>query len=164
MTSAIDPTKPTTGNATTASVRTNFQAAKDEIEALQALTPLLLYYKKAIDLAAVATTPLDPVPNVPTYWRGLKVFLLLRSGKTTGSLAGNCRAPREIGGTMYNAFPLVGTSFDSGASVTAKVVEAATALLAQRFSGTPDVNITAASSTPCTCDIYLYGFALPLLP
>lgn len=34
--SAIDPTKPTTGEATTASVRDNFQAAKDEIEALDA--------------------------------------------------------------------------------------------------------------------------------
>lgn len=36
MTSAIDVTKPTTGNPTTESVRQNFAAAKDEIEALQA--------------------------------------------------------------------------------------------------------------------------------
>lgn len=35
MTSAINPTNPTEGAATTASVRANFQAAKDEIEALQ---------------------------------------------------------------------------------------------------------------------------------
>lgn len=39
MTSAIDPTKPVTGNPTTQSVRDNFQAAKDEIEALQGLIP-----------------------------------------------------------------------------------------------------------------------------
>jgi len=36
MSSAIDPTKPTTGTATTESVRDNFQAAKDEIEENQA--------------------------------------------------------------------------------------------------------------------------------
>lgn len=35
MTSAIDPTLPVTGAPTTASVRDNFQHAKDEIEALQ---------------------------------------------------------------------------------------------------------------------------------
>lgn len=37
MASSIDTTKPETGNATTASVRANFTAAKTEIEALQAL-------------------------------------------------------------------------------------------------------------------------------
>lgn len=36
MTSAIDPSKPTTGTATTESVRANFLAAKNEIEELQA--------------------------------------------------------------------------------------------------------------------------------
>jgi cell division protein FtsB len=36
MTSAVDPTKPTAGAALTADVRSNFQAAHDEIEALQA--------------------------------------------------------------------------------------------------------------------------------
>ena len=36
MTSAIDPSKPTTGTATTESVRANFLAAKTEIEELQA--------------------------------------------------------------------------------------------------------------------------------
>jgi len=36
MSSAIDPSVPTEGTATTESVRENFQAAKDEIEALQA--------------------------------------------------------------------------------------------------------------------------------
>lgn len=36
MTSAIDPSKPVFGNPTTASVRNNFQHAKDEIEQLQA--------------------------------------------------------------------------------------------------------------------------------
>ena len=36
MTSAIDPTLPTEGNAFTSDVRANFQAAHDEIEALQA--------------------------------------------------------------------------------------------------------------------------------
>ncbi len=36
MTSAIDPTKPEFGTPTTQSVRDNFQAAHDEIEALQA--------------------------------------------------------------------------------------------------------------------------------
>jgi hypothetical protein len=35
MASAIDPTKPITTSPTTQSVRDNFQAAKDEIEALQ---------------------------------------------------------------------------------------------------------------------------------
>jgi hypothetical protein len=35
MPSQIDPTKPTEGMASTADVRANFQAAKDEIEALQ---------------------------------------------------------------------------------------------------------------------------------
>lgn len=39
MTSAIDTTKPTTGNPTTQSVRNNFAAAKAEIEALQAQPP-----------------------------------------------------------------------------------------------------------------------------
>ncbi|MGL4230126.1 MAG: hypothetical protein ACRCWJ_02060, partial [Casimicrobium sp.] len=41
MPSAIDPTKPITGNPTTASVRDNFAAAKSEIEALQASTDSL---------------------------------------------------------------------------------------------------------------------------
>ena len=36
MSSAIDPTKPATGSASTESVRDNFQAAKDEIEQNQA--------------------------------------------------------------------------------------------------------------------------------
>lgn len=36
MTSLIDPTKPTTGSPTTASVRQNFEHAKTEIEELQA--------------------------------------------------------------------------------------------------------------------------------
>lgn len=36
MASAIDPTKPTTGNPTTQSVRDNFAAAKTEIETIQA--------------------------------------------------------------------------------------------------------------------------------
>lgn len=51
MTSTIDPTKPIEGNPTTESVRLNFQAAKDEIEALQALasplpdSPLLLGFQ-----------------------------------------------------------------------------------------------------------------------
>jgi hypothetical protein len=36
MASAIDPTKPTTGNPTTQSVRDNFTAAKTEIEEIQA--------------------------------------------------------------------------------------------------------------------------------
>jgi hypothetical protein len=35
MASNIDPTKPVAGTPTTSSVRANFQAAKDEIEALQ---------------------------------------------------------------------------------------------------------------------------------
>lgn len=39
MPSAIDATKPATGNATTASVRANFASAKSEIEALQAIIP-----------------------------------------------------------------------------------------------------------------------------
>lgn len=38
MASNIDPSKPTAGNALTSDVRTNFQHAKDEIEALQAGT------------------------------------------------------------------------------------------------------------------------------
>jgi hypothetical protein len=38
MTSNIDPTKPTSGTAFTADVRSNFQKAHDEIGALQAST------------------------------------------------------------------------------------------------------------------------------
>ena len=38
MVSAIDPTKPTSGNASTESVRDNFQVAKDEIEVLQSVS------------------------------------------------------------------------------------------------------------------------------
>lgn len=41
MASSIDDTKPTEGNATTASVRTNFGHAKTEIEALQAAVAAL---------------------------------------------------------------------------------------------------------------------------
>lgn len=41
MTSAIDPTKPATGNPQTADVRENFSAAKNEIEALQATVAAL---------------------------------------------------------------------------------------------------------------------------
>ena len=41
MTSAIDPTKPTSGHAFTADVRANFGAAKSEIEALQESAALL---------------------------------------------------------------------------------------------------------------------------
>ncbi len=42
MTSNIDITKPTSGNATTQSVRDNFAAAKNEIEVLQSTSPSAL--------------------------------------------------------------------------------------------------------------------------
>ena len=40
MTSSIDVTKPVSGSPTTSSVRANFQAASDEITALQAIAPV----------------------------------------------------------------------------------------------------------------------------
>ena len=53
MTSAIDPTKPVEGNATTASVRANFATAKSEIEALQTATTIpVVYNKNALPLPA----------------------------------------------------------------------------------------------------------------
>src|SRR5258706_2408680 len=55
MTSAIDPTKPSRGATTTAGVRANFRAAKEEIEALQAAGEA-----HASDLAAHAQDTANP--------------------------------------------------------------------------------------------------------
>lgn len=55
MASAIDPTKPTTGNPTTQSVRNNFAAAKTEIEALQAANAA-----RAIAIVFTATAGAEP--------------------------------------------------------------------------------------------------------
>ena len=71
MASAIDPTKPTAGNATTASVRANFSAAKTEIELLQ--TDTATHYANQNNPHALAsdiipdTTERVPSNYVPGY-------------------------------------------------------------------------------------------------
>lgn len=80
MASTIDPTKPETGLATTASVRANFQAAKTEIEALQSgvipsLTGvgLMLTFETVADMKAYdpllrALMPTDALVRVGGYY------------------------------------------------------------------------------------------------
>lgn len=61
MTSAIDATKPVTGNPTTQSVRDNFAAAKSEIEAIQGRVGFIDYND-----TATATTPIAVSSSVWT--------------------------------------------------------------------------------------------------
>ena len=61
MTSAINVLNPTAGTATTASVRANFQAAKNEIEALQTRTGYADYND-----VTTQTTPISPVVSTWT--------------------------------------------------------------------------------------------------
>ncbi|MGO4125726.1 hypothetical protein AB4Z01_15095 [Inquilinus sp. YAF38] len=80
MVSAIDPTKPETGLATTASVRANFATAKAEIEALQSgVIPslpgvgLMLTFETIADMKAYdpllrALLPTNALVSVGGYW------------------------------------------------------------------------------------------------
>jgi hypothetical protein len=80
MASAIDPTKPETGLATTASVRANFATAKAEIEALQSgVIPslpgvgLMLTFETIADMKAYdpllrALLPTNALVSVGGYW------------------------------------------------------------------------------------------------
>lgn len=61
MTSAINTNNPTTGNATTQSVRDNFVAAKSEIEALQSSIGYADYQD-----TLTTTTPISPTINTFT--------------------------------------------------------------------------------------------------
>lgn len=62
MPSQIDPTKPVFGSPTTESVRANFLAAKNEIEALQAKTP------SALPLAATTPAPTEVAVQQNGQW------------------------------------------------------------------------------------------------
>lgn len=70
MTSLINPSNPTEPSATTASVRANFQAAKDEIEALQNIIPLLeiIYPVGTIYITTINSNP-NALLNLGTWVR-----------------------------------------------------------------------------------------------
>lgn len=74
MSSNIDATKPVAGNASTANVRSNFSAAKTEINALQRMTVDAVTATGTVD-AIVAT-----FTNAPTLVEGLTVVV-----KSTGA-------------------------------------------------------------------------------
>lgn len=86
MSSAIDPTKPTSGNALTADVRSNFSAAKTEIEDLQ-------NGKQPSDALLTAIAALSTVADRMLYFTGADAVAL-----TTATAAG-----RKLLGTASNA-------------------------------------------------------------
>jgi len=84
--SAIDPTKPTAGIATTQSVRDNFATAKTEIEVLQAFQAAGPYLTLAGGTLTgpllLNANPTDPLGAVTKQYADL--FLPLAGGTTTG--------------------------------------------------------------------------------
>lgn len=163
MTSAIDPTKPAEGNATTSSVRANFQAAKDEIEALQidpSVGIRLLFTLKDCDITNLSPQPMIPY-NVPlTFWRPQLLLARFVSGTITGVPAGSVTASDDVGGT-YNLFNL-----SAGLPGGINVVRQMTPTLNNfwgLFSAAPEIDLTAVSSTPALWDYYLFGYPVPIL-
>ncbi len=74
MTSSIDPTKPVAGTPTTASVRSNFAAAKAEIEALQATVDALPFTYQPLDATLTALAGVTTAANKLIYATGADAF------------------------------------------------------------------------------------------
>jgi hypothetical protein len=92
MTSSIDATKPQTGTALTSSVRNNFSAAKDEINALQRMaTDKVL--TTGTSIAYVAT-----FANAPTLTEGLRITVeaSVTNTSTTPTLDVNSTGAKTI--------------------------------------------------------------------
>lgn len=79
MTSAIDATKPIAGNPTTSSVRSNFTAAKSEIEALQNRNGWADYQD-----TATTTTPISVSPSTWTKLTNNKLGANTQSALPSG--------------------------------------------------------------------------------
>lgn len=160
MTSAIDPTKPTTGNATTASVRTNFQSAKDEIEALQAVSPgttRLLWVIRNADLTIATLQPLIAQPDTPAIWRAATIIRKWRSGTPTGTYAGRIDATDTTGSDSSSANLNAGNA----AAGSPYRFDAATALSnGKAHVGIPYITNTTPNGGTCLVDILIYGYDL----
>ena len=163
MSSAIDPTKPAEGNATTASVRNNFAAAKDEIELLQteaAGALRLLFYLKNCDMTNLSPQNMTPSKYPATKWRPAALVCRFVSGTITGVPAGAVVAVDDIG-TSYNIFNLAG-GLPGGINVQRLIAPASNNFWGT-FGATPNIDLSAGSSTPAAWDYYLYGYDTPYL-
>lgn len=100
MASAIDPSKPTTGNPTTQSVRDNFAAAKTEIEEIQA----------ALGIAGAGTEYEEPPGGGPdqipesllAHPISAGRYLIKTAAGTVGSVTVHGTGEYEFGMTPHN--------------------------------------------------------------
>jgi hypothetical protein len=163
MTSAVDPTKPETGNASTSSVRANFQTIKDEIDALQALpgpTYRLLFYLKNADYQSAAVQNFTPVNPAPGRYRPDRMINVMRSGAYVPTIAGIVAAT-DVMGTGWSMFNIASAppTFVGSMKNTNTVISTA----AYEMSGTPTLTMTTPNTVPELVDIYIFGHELPTL-
>jgi microcystin-dependent protein len=113
MASNIDPSKPTTGSATTASVRDNFQYAKDEIEALQSD---VINAQSTADAAAAAAaaaamaamTTIYPIGAIYISTLVTNPNILLGFGTWSAFAAGQVMVGQDTGQTEFDTLEETG--------------------------------------------------------
>lgn len=176
--SAIDPTKPTTGEATTESVRNNFLAAKTEIDALnegkqsvmqvygnypppqtRTLTARAIFCPVptnagSVSTAAVTAGRLYAVPFVAPETASLAAIY----ARVTAGATGNCRLgiySASSSNLLLPASLLADTGDLStaaaatiGAAISAELTRGTLYFFAAIFSATPTIQTLAAASCP----------------
>jgi hypothetical protein len=163
MSSAIDPTKPAEGNATTLSVRNNFAAAKDEIEALQADAGgalRMLFYLKNADMTNLNPQAMTPSAYPATKWRPALLIARFVSGTITGVPAGALVAVDDFG-ISYNVFNLA-AGLPGGINVVRQITPTSNSFWGT-FGAAPTIDLSAASSTAAAWDFYMFGYPTPYL-
>lgn len=161
MTSAIDITKPSEGNATTGSVRANFEAARDEIEALQAAdiyTARPLFYKLNQSLQAASPWTLTPYDSGTIYWKMLALVIRLKTGNPTFSASPSFNGFNELGASSQLA-NMSALAFD--ANSTTRQYAPTSINTTRLWLNAPNITHTSASSTPATADIFVFGYRIP---
>jgi hypothetical protein len=154
MTSAIDPTKPTAGNALTADVRQNFQTAADEISALQNSGPIFLAVVKDLDLTVAGDTPI-PVQSDGQDYIVTDLYLANRSGGDVNSgFMGIYTQPDKQGLQLIsgglNLTGADGITHWSGNNFDSNWLSQAMLYL----------NMDGPANPPALADLYLIGFRL----
>jgi hypothetical protein len=163
MTSAVDPTMPETGNASTSSIRANFQTIKDEIDALQAgpvPTYGLLFYLKNADFASAAAQSFTPANPAPNRWRPDRMILVMRSGAYIPTIAGAVSAV-DTNVTTWNIFNPV--SAMPALVGNMKLANGTLSSSAYELNTTPSITMSTPNSVPLLIDLYIYGFHIPTL-
>lgn len=169
MTSAIDPTKPTQGEASTADVRANFQIAADEISALQDAVPPP--FTGPDILGAMLGVLCDGSGNFGSGVNGGHAFRKYPYGQNcviTAVYACNPSVP--LSGVDFILASISGEMIAQGTIDLPNVPDtnAGTGGSVQQFDFAGSANIsdqygltiTAPGPAGSTCDVYILGFPM----